>query len=608
MLYFVTMMNGQISDIRLLPVEEQQGKLGPPLDLVDMARKSIHYLESNPDPEHQYQCRFNYFLLRNPPFDPSALLWGFDVADISERDKIIDPVAIADTESRNDISFAQMWEMTGAREGANAHDIVHKRLESYIRSGEGKRGDDVCWAVPYCASSDIDAPCVSTWATGKLLQSAAILYGLTGNEHHRKIARRLFEGLYRLAAWDSGRAFYAHSQEALRDDGAYAHAYDGHYPSIIAPLLEYWQRCGDGDALDFAAAMAEGFLSDLQPDHLHRPDGRILGHNHVQMHAARGVAQLGALTGDWRSLEWAKAAYDFYWANAFDTGWMPEGVAEPEHSSHSETCLTADMLEMTVWFARAGRPRFWDRVERMLRNYFVPAQFELTAPLEKIWRDMHRDATPSALEEGIEQLRDREGGFISALTPNDRIFEVPEGQNHHGLAEYRGKRIVLDMMGCCPPEGMRALYLTWANTMTKSDDGVLVNLSLDHDGQLGTVLTEMPRRGVMKVTTKLNCNYYLRPPSWAPRERVRAWRNGSEIDVVWGGPAFDYVLFLDARPKDELTIQWPLVSCSQNIVARRIDRESERTVDMATYNYRWVGNTATAVEPKGKWLPLYVDE
>jgi hypothetical protein len=598
-------MNGRITDRAVLADADTGDSLGPSVDLVGMARKAIAYLASNPDPLHGYQCRFNYYLLRSPPFDLSALLWGFDVRGIARRDSLIDPIAVGDTESRNDIAFTQMWEMAGSRDGKVPHDKVHERLESYIRTGSGRVGDDVCWIVPYCMSSTIDAPCVSVWTTAKLLQSSADLYGLTRDAHHRQVARRLFEGLRRLASWDSGRAFFSHGSQRLRDDGGFADANDAHYPNLLSGLLRYGERCGDTEALDFARAMAEGFLSDLQPRHFHQPDGSVLGHNHSTMHAVRGVAQLGAATGDWRFLDWAKAAYDYYWSNAFDTGWLPEILSEADHCGHSETCLTADMIETSAWFARAGRPRYWDRVERAVRNYLVPAQFVLTPEVEHLWRQIHHDKPREVIEEGLLQLRDREGGFLSAFTPNDRVFEVPPGRNHHGIAQLRGTRIVLDMMGCCPPEGMRALYTAWANIVTESEGKVLVNMAFDHDCAQAMVKTGMPSKGTLDVEARTAGEFYLRPPSWAPREKVQALRNKSEIAPRWDGPAHDYILFPGVHPGDLMEIRWPLVSFTQTVVARRFSEKDGRIIDVAPYVYRWVGSTVTSVDPKGSWLPLY---
>ena len=100
-------------------------------------------------------------------------------------------------------------------------------------------------------------------------------------------------------------------------------------------------------------------------------------------------------------------------------------------------------------------------------------------------------------------LKDLQGGFLSGLTPNDRIFEVrPQGRTRRHGRLIRGRKIVFDMMGCCPPEGMRALYLAWRDTVVETPEGVLVNLAFDRDAPKAKVVSQMPRQGQMTVTAK----------------------------------------------------------------------------------------------------------
>ena len=246
----------------------------------------------------------------------------------------------------------------------------------------------------------------------------------------------------------------------------------------------------------------KGFLADLQPQHLHQPDGSVRGHNHVLMHAVRGVAELAAETKDVRYLEWAKAAYKYYNDNGFDTGWLPEIRDLPDHNNHSEMCLVGDMTEIELWFARAGWPSYWDRVDRTIRNIVVPGQYVLTPAIERMWREVNQGKSPAEAERSIQLLKDLQGGFLSGLTPNDRIFEVNPKGSHAGTVEYRGRKIVLDMMGCCPPEGMRALYLAWRDTVQETPQGVMVNLAFDRDAPRAKVVSQMPRKGQMTVTAK----------------------------------------------------------------------------------------------------------
>ena len=575
-----------VSDVEILPHGDPTLPAGP--DLLEMANESLGYLARNPLPEHGYQCRFSFFLLNCPPF-----------IDQGRTREWLDPIAIGDTESRNDIAFNQMREICGSVSGIEPQRRVHERLVGYLREGEGAMGDDTCWVVPYCGSPDHDGTYSMAWTTGKLLYSEVDLFRQTGDPSHIERARRIFHGIRRMASWDTGRAFYPGGWRPWRED-RYARGYEGHYPHVIGPVLHYWQTTGEPEALEFALAMAEGIVSDLQPLHHHQPDGSLRGHNHVQMHSVRMMAELGAVTRNWRYLDWAKKAYEYYAANQLDTGWLPEILDLADHNNHSETCLTADMMEIEVWLATAGWPNYWDRVDRTVRNYLVPAQFHLTTGFESLWRDVNGDKSPAEIEQGLHILRQVEGGFLSGLTPNDRVFAVPDGLSHAGMVEYGNTRLVLDMMGCCPPEGMRMLYLAWKNIVVRTDAGVMVNLAFDHQSDVASIVSDMPAKGRIQVTVHAADTYWIRPPAWSPRIEVKAFRNGEQEEVTWGGPAHQYIRLADVHPDEELEVTWPLVRFRQRATARFYDRSKEEI-----FVYQWTGSIATDVEPGGRWLPLY---
>jgi len=598
---------GEISQVRLVPESEASLPTGP--DLTDMARRALGYLCRNPDPQHHHDARFTFLPHRCPPFAPevtAGLLTG-EWQSRYERAPHVDPVAIGDTESRNDIACNLMREMAGFEDGREVQEIVHRRLVGYVRSGDGRLGDDLCWTPPYSLFADVeDVPHAMVWTTAMLLHSEADLYRLTGDDAHRRLARRLFDGLRRVAEGDTGRAFFPHGVAPFRDGVAVPGAFPGHYPNAVAPLVQYWQSCGDAESLAFAGAMAEGFVADLQPGHLHKEDGHVHGHSHLQMHAIRGVAQLGALTRDWHLLDWASRAYGFCYEASLDTGWIPEHHWDADHRSHSETCLVADLLETEVWLARAGQPDLWDRVDRTVRNYLVPAQFAVTPSFEAFWRALNSGRSATELAAGLAQLHQLEGGFLGGMTPNDWVADAPADRPHHGMVPFEDRQVMVEMPGCCPPSAMRALHLAWANTLTASPEGIMVNLAFDRDAPEAEVTSGLPQCGRLGVVAKVNSDFWLRPPSWAPRSQVRAWRGGREIDPCWGGPALAYVSFPAAGPGEELTLGWPLVQFAQRLTQRFMEdseQEHGRFVQGDTYTFHWAGSTVTAIEPEGRWLP-----
>ena len=116
------------------------------------------------------------------------------------------------------------------------------------------------------------------------------------------------------------------------------------------------------------------------------------------------------------------------------------------------------------------------------------------------------------------------------------------------------------MFGCCAPEGMRAIYTAWTETIGRlpasplGPAGVYVNMSLSRASPWGEVVSFMPDAGRLTVKAAARDAFFLRPPHWAPHDRVRAFVGTKPVAVRWSG---DYVRF-DASPGDELTITYPL--------------------------------------------------
>jgi DUF1680 family protein len=155
----------------------------------------------------------------------------------------------------------------------------------------------------------------------------------------------------------------------------------------------------------------------------------------------------------------------------------------------------------------------------------------------------------------------------------------------------------MDMMGCCVPEGMRAIHTAWANTVRKEADGIHVNMCFNRDAPEARVICPRPNHGRMTVRAKAEGDFYVRPPAWAPRDEVTASRNGKTVELVW---CDGYVFFERTAPDDELVIAYPMVSFVQKQTVKNAPGEPDRVVTVT-----WLGNTVTKLEPKGEKLPLY---
>lgn len=180
-------------------------------------------------------------------------------------------------------------------------------------------------------------------------------------------------------------------------------------------------------------------------------------------------------------------------------------------------------------------------------------------------------------------LQRLEGGFVTRLRPNDWVYRL-DGQDQ------------VNMMGCCPPSGMHALYLAWRNTLSERDGRVYVNMSLSHDRAAATVTSHAPQRGLLVVKARRSADYYLRPPAWVAPETLRLRRNGRAIVPRWQGA---YVRVVRVKAGETVRMEHPLPAFTQRVaIGSPASKES--------FELHWVGNNVAGVSPGGARLPIFV--
>ena len=533
-------------------------------DMIAMAWWSMHFLLHNPQRPRDCECRFSISPLAFPP---------------APGDDEHDAIMTGDTELRMELEFIYMREMTGSTDGSDIEAAIRKRLLSYI----GEYG--LMWFDPRSLAEFYDRrDAANTASTAGLLRATAERYKRGHDPRDLDTCHTLIEGLRHLTKVRGNMRWYDGGVAGWRD-GNWLKSCRDHSSTIVNPLVRYWEITGDIAALDFAEAMAEGIVAGVQPwlDRSRiQPDGsHRSGNCHIVMRAVLGVAQVGQVTNNARLLEWARRVYEFTRANGTDWGWYPENFGIPEHRYRCETCTVGDMVEAAIAFAMAGYGEYWDHIERSIRNYLPEAMFFLTPEYVALYKERHAD-NPEHIDIGLKLMRKFEGGCLARLRPNDRVYRS-EGKWE------------MNMMGCCPPEGMRSLYLAWLNTVVETDDGVYVNMSLDRDAKAAVVRTDAPRRGVLSVEVKKPADFYLRPPSWAPAEQVLAFCNGNDVDVKWRR---GYVKFAGAGIGDRLEVRYPLPVFTQKLAIGCDGSEEE-------YTQQWVGNDLIEVSPPGEFLPIF---
>jgi hypothetical protein len=531
-------------------------------DMVGMARWAMHYLVCNPQKPLGYECRFSISPLAFPP---------------APGDNQHDEIAIGDTESRMEVAYIYMREMSKMDVGTAVEDAIRKRLISYLKD------DGLCWCLPRASGSRFTGIAASPWATSHLLISTLERYQRTGDKDLLKLARKLVDGLKSKATWKGSMAYYEGGL-APWVDGKWFEECNCYYP-MLTGLPLYWEITGENDVLEFTQAMAEGTIAGLQPNlgiNKVLIDGSHCSSNgHLTMRGMVGIAQLGRLTGNARYIEFVRRAYEFNRSTGTDWGWYPENIFERDRRYCSETCFTGEMVEAAVALANSGYPEYWDHIERTVRNYLRECQFFVTPEFRAMYEKVHPELSKEQVDTAMNLLKTFEGGFLARQAPNDWIWS-PDGKQ-------------MCMMGCCPPEGMRSLYFAWANTVVDKGENVFVNMSLDRDSNSCEVKTFAPKQGRLEVCARKNATFHLRPPSWAPQKNIQVYVNDNVMKPDWSG---QYIRFRNIKSGDKLRIDYQMPEFTQ-----RVPVGYDRSEDI--YHVRWIGNDVIGISPEGKYLPIF---
>ena len=404
----------------------------------------------------------------------------------------------------------------------------------------------------------------------------------------------------------------------------------------VGPLAHWAQLTGDDDLMEFVRSLADGTIAgagmpppeaplkfarirrdgswelDVSrskwaypggniPDQLPNPiifpgqeswthEGEVhWGNAHVLsvITYAWGMSHAGMIMNEPRYIDWAKRMYDHLLSVGSDVGWFPEHLPWPwvgnDQRLRSETCNTGEMVDIARYLAQAGHTDYWDHVERYARNYLAEMQFKMTPDFEAFYREHNKDKDSQVVEAGLAALREKlEGGFIATAVPNEYVMEG----GHIGC------------MGCCTWNGARAAGGAAIGVVTTNDTAVYINMALNRETRQCKVVSYLPSQGRVTVVVKTSSQFHLRPPAWAPRHRVKAFRNGQLIPVRRAGA---YVTFDNAKPSEELTITYPIPHFLQHLAI------PGRHGVVARYTLEWLGNSVVNIAPQGKYLPLYRD-
>jgi hypothetical protein len=571
-------ITGKVSNVAIaIPAVENVGMLSQSqvpkdIDLKGMAAWAMNYLIETPRKKLGYEPVFQCYPLRCPPIPEGH-----------------DPVVACDTDARMEWEWYYMREISESKRGLDVEAAFHRRMRDYI-------GDDGrVWSHPGAYNeADINAVyekkdyVFHLWGATKILKSLSEEYTRTKNPESKALAHKIMLAMKSIATWDDkGRCYLRAGMGAYHADGSVVRNdwWNQHPAPIVEPLVSYWQSTGDKDALTFAKAYAQGMMDGIQPDGIRfASDGSFPGQSHAVLHATWGVAHLGVATGDRKYIDFAKRVSDWLLSRGTGTGWFP---ANGDHLD--ETCCLSDMMSINALIGQAGHAEYFDYVERYMRNYISNTQFFVTPEFEAYYRRLHKSAREEDIAKSLDELRKFQGGIIGGSGLNDIENDLLGGALGYAL------------IGCCAPEGMRAIYTTWNNVIDRlpksplGPAGVYVNMSFTRDSKWGQVVSFVPDGGRLSVKSAVKDAFFLRPPSWATRGQVRAFANAKPVPVEWSGA---YVRF-EANPGDELTITYPVVSFTHQVEGLWSGRPNLKVT------FKWQGNMVVSVDPPAEKTPLF---
>jgi hypothetical protein len=486
-----------------------------------------------------------------------------------------------------------MRDVSGSKAGQDVEAAFHRRLLGYVQD------DGTVLAPPGCYNeTDIhkvymkDDYVYHVWGATKILYALAEDFHRTANPQSRDIARKIMLRLRKAAVFPvPDKCYLPAGMGALRLDGSVIPNSWNKVPApLVEALLHYHMATGDKDALDLAGAYANGIMAGIQPGGIKiGADGNFGGgHGHGTLHALWGIAHLGALTGESRYMEFAKRSFDWMLTQGTGTGWFPAG---PEWATDcNETCCLSDMITLASLIARDGHPEYFDYLERYLRNYISNLQFIVTPEFEAYYRKRNQAAGEEKIQKGLEELRKFQGGIVGGSGLND----------YENVLLGEGSGFI--MFGCCAPEGMRAIYTAWSNVIDRlpksklGPAGVYVNLALGRDSRLGQVVSFFPDEGRITVKARVQDRFFLRPPHWAPRDKVRAFVGERNVAVQWSGA---YVRFDEVKLGDEVTVTYPLLA-----FAHEVEGLWRKTPNLRI-KFIWRGNMVVSTDPTPTGTPLF---
>ncbi len=433
-----------------------------------------------------------------------------------------------------------------------------------------------------------------SWAQRSTLMGLLSRYLKTSDEQYLAHARRIIDGLLRIAIRHPDGLFFP---EGYYQPGGWHTDRIGLFPgieecnaAIVVPALRLYDECGYPPALELAEGLVRFALKHTAG---YTADGRIVApqggavqeHFHTRSCFAMSVLKLGLILGSREYIAWARQSYAYAREWGTDFGWFPEHIGQ----RHGEICCTTDMIELALLLGKYVDKSYYADAERFGRNQLLESQFLSLDRLENALAMMPADLSPAPWDGRYSMSKDvarkQLGAFASRPTLNDAF---------HLDATW--------LMQCCNAAGTRGLYDLWHYAVEErpaenaAPRHAQVNLRFSVETPLLKVVSHEPTVGQLDITARFPCLIDVRMPAGVTEALAVFPRQGTSCVSVL--PVQDGYITFTANQAGCVSLHYPL----ESRISRYEVGKAGRTISCTGH---WRGDTLMRVEPPGVFYPLY---
>jgi len=545
-------------------------------DLYERARLAVNVMTRATDPEADFEQYFYVNFRQNPP-----VMWHSFADQCQVKTMEALPLLRMITGSTVNSEVDKGW-MESSLRRLGPDGLLYQPLEGrpWVLKGIGQRFTKAIKGGQF----------IDTCFGGRLLSVMMLYYRMDRNPMWEEEAKRLVDGLADLAI-DCGRyAYYSPSayvadKNSTEDPGKKDRFDAAHIGFLIPGLVHVYKETAYKPAIILADKVIRYLLEELEyfgedgsfaPE---TPDGKVPPHFHMHSICILAIAEYAHAVDDAELLEFTRKAFEYGNSKSITTiGRFPSSL--DSDSSGFEFSSIADMIAAGLKLTEAGAGDYYDVVDRWVRNSL--AERQLTPERAQFLReqaDRFPAADPDLTFETAENVIARNIGAFPG-------WNVDEQPGHISINEW-GNCTTQD----CTGNGARAIYYAWDHALRKDGSELRVNMLFNRASPWANVYSHIPYEGLVEVKLKQAAELSIRIPEWVEGSDVSILVNGKSQKVNVQGR---YVVVGKVKVDDRVKMYFP-ISVREEII----------TVEGKKYTLTLKGNDVVAIDPPGKYCPLY---